>query len=163
MRRTLPWLAVVAAAAIVGCAPKTPPAVGRADSGEEPLDDRQAAPGSTSEELWGTSWLLEDLAGTGVVDRVQATLTFPEPGKIAGKGSCNQFFGDVQLAGRSIVIGSLGATRMACAEAVNDQERRYFEALQHAERWGVEGRTLSIWFQESEAPLRFTRTGSSTE
>src|SRR6201981_29052 len=43
-------------------------------------------------KLTGTEWLLEDLSGAGVIDNIQAMLTFPEAGKTAGKGSCNRFF-----------------------------------------------------------------------
>ena len=39
----------------------------------------------------GTAWVLEDLAGAGVVDRVQATLVFSEDGSVRGNASCNQF------------------------------------------------------------------------
>jgi len=39
-----------------------------------------------SATLSNGEWLLEDLSGSGVLDNVQATLTFPEPGKVAGHG-----------------------------------------------------------------------------
>ena len=42
-----------------------------------------AQPGPTL-NLLGSEWLLEDLGGSGVLDRVQATLAFPESGKVAG-------------------------------------------------------------------------------
>ena len=40
-----------------------------------------AAPPATAFSLPGSAWLLEDLAGSGVMDNVQATLTFPEARK----------------------------------------------------------------------------------
>lgn len=43
----------------------------------------QSPPGG----IWGTTWLLEDLGGLGVVDRTRATLEFPEPGKAVGNGA----------------------------------------------------------------------------
>ncbi len=43
--------------------------------------------------LNGSEWLLEDFAGSGVMGNVQATLAFPESGKVSGKASCNRFFG----------------------------------------------------------------------
>lgn len=58
--------------------------------------------GSASSPLNGTAWVLEDLGGTGVLDRVQATLEFSDSGKVAGNGSCNRFFGSVQLSGETI-------------------------------------------------------------
>jgi putative lipoprotein len=78
----------------------------------------------------GTAWVLEDLAGAGVMDYVRATLEFPEPGKVAGNGSCNRFFGSAPVTGDRLTVSPLGATRMACPEAVMNQESRYFQALQ---------------------------------
>jgi len=114
----------------------------------------QAAPGG----IWGTAWLLEDLGGIGVVDRVHATLEFPETGKAVGNGSCNRFFGAVQISGGSITFAPLGSTRMACAEAVMTQEGRYLKALQGAERYAIDGSTLLIYAKGLDQPLRFTRT-----
>ena len=75
-------------------------------------------------DLKGTEWVLENLAGQGVIDSVQATLGFPELGKVVGKGSCNRFFGTVEIQGDKIKFGSLGSTRMACPEAVMKQEKK---------------------------------------
>jgi heat shock protein HslJ len=113
---------------------------------------------ATSVGLSGTTWLLEDLGGAGVLDRVEATLEFPETGKVAGKGSCNRFFGSVEISGASISFGPLGSTRMACVEAVMNQEAKYFEALQGAERFRVDGTTLLIYAKGLDHPLRFIRT-----
>ena len=85
--------------------------------------------------LTGTEWLLEDLGGAGVIDNVQATLTFPEAGKTAGQGSCNRFFGPAEISGNAIKLGPLGSTRMSCPEAVMSQESKYLDALQAAERF----------------------------
>jgi hypothetical protein len=46
--------------------------------------DRAASPSAEGAPgLEGTSWRLEDLAGAGVIDNVEATLEFPEVGKAA--------------------------------------------------------------------------------
>ncbi|MEP7177239.1 MAG: YbaY family lipoprotein [Gemmatimonadales bacterium] len=108
--------------------------------------------------LSGTAWRLEDLAGAGVLDRVEATLEFPEAGKVTGAGSCNRFFGTVEISGASISFGPLGATRMACVEAVMNQETKYFEALQGAERFRIDGSTLWIHSRGLDQPLRFIST-----
>jgi heat shock protein HslJ len=107
--------------------------------------------------LVGTVWRLEDLGGDGVLDRVEATLEFPEEGRAAGNGSCNRFFGPVRIERESISFGALGSTRMACAEPVGNQEAKYLEALQGAERFALDGSTLSIYSKGMEKPLRFTR------
>jgi len=42
----------------------------------------------------GSAWRLEDLAGADVVPNAEATLEFPEAGKVVGKGTCNRCFRD---------------------------------------------------------------------
>jgi len=113
--------------------------------------------GSGKSRLLGTSWRLEDLGGAGVLDRVEATLEFPDTGKVAGSGSCNRFFGSVDISGESIKFGSLGSTRKACAEAVMNQEGKYFKALQDAERFRLDGSMLLIYIRGMAKPLRFVR------
>ena len=117
-----------------------------------------AAPAVAS--LVGTAWRLEDLAGTGVLDRVQATLEFPEPGRTGGLGSCNRFNGVVTIEGDSIHFGGIAATRRACPEAVMQQETKYFAALQDAERYERAGETLRIFAKDRPAPLRFIATAA---
>jgi len=107
--------------------------------------------------LPGSEWLLEDLAGGGVLDQVQATLTFLEAGKVAGNGSCNRFFGTAEIHGENVKFGPLGATRMACPEPVMNQETKYLRALQAAERFAWKDPYLLIYCKGFEKPLRFTR------
>jgi putative lipoprotein len=104
--------------------------------------------------LMGTTWRLDSLAGEPVLDGVQATLVIQE-GKVSGRGSCNSFFGPVTIEGEKISFGPLGSTRMACPETVSNQEAKYFEALHTAERFTIEGSSLSIHSRGMEAPLRF--------
>ncbi len=116
-----------------------------------------APPQQPTPNLLHTEWLLEDLAGRGVLDRIQATLAFPGPDKVAGKGSCNRFFGAVEIHGESIKFGNLASTRMACLnEAVSNQEASYLQALQGAENITVDGPYLLIYSKGLEKPLRFT-------
>ncbi len=113
----------------------------------------QTAPLSLS----GTDWLLEDLGGRGVIDNVQATLSFPESGRVAGNGSCNRIFGPAEISGDKIKLGPLASSRMACPEAVMNQEMKYMEALQSAERFEWKEPYLLVYCKGSDKPLRFTR------
>jgi heat shock protein HslJ len=107
--------------------------------------------------LPGTEWLLEDLAGGGVIDNVQATLNFPDATKVAGNGSCNRFSGPAVVGGSAIKLGPLASTRMACPEAVMNQETKYLNVLQAAERYEWKDPYLLIYCKDHEKPLRFTR------
>ncbi len=114
------------------------------------------------DELIGSTWQLENLAGTAALPTVVATLEFPEPGKVVGRGSCNRFFGSAQISGTTITIGALGATRMACGEAVDHQETEYLRLLQAAERYELDGATLRVFSTGAAAPLSFTRQSASS-
>jgi heat shock protein HslJ len=107
--------------------------------------------------LIGSEWLLEDLAGRGVIDNARATLAFPAAGKVSGHGSCNRFFGPAKIDGDAIQLGPLGATRMACPEAVMTQETKYLDALQKARRFEWKDPYLLLDAKGIEKPLRFTR------
>jgi heat shock protein HslJ len=108
-------------------------------------------------KLSGGEWLLEDLGGSGVIDRIQATLGFPEAGKVAGNGSCNRFFGPAKISGDTIKLGPLVSTRMACPDMVMNQESKYLDARQAAERFEWKDSHLLIYCKNFEKPLRFTR------
>jgi heat shock protein HslJ len=112
---------------------------------------------TASLNLAGSEWLLQDLGGLGVIDNIQATLAFPEAGKVAGNGSCNRFFGSAEVSGDALKLGPLGSTRMMCPEAVMNQETKYLSALQAAERFEGKDAYLLIYSKGLEKPLRFTR------
>ncbi len=107
--------------------------------------------------LVGSEWLLEDLGDQGVIDTIQATLTFPEAGRVAGNGSCNRFFGPAEMSGDTIKLGPLASSRMACPEAVMNQEKKYLDALQAAERLEQKDADLLLYCKGFEKPLHFTR------
>jgi heat shock protein HslJ len=104
--------------------------------------------------LMGTAWRLEDLAGVGVLDRVQATLEFAETNVVRGNGSCNRFHGQVTTSGGVITFGPLATTRMHCGEAVMRQESEYLAALREARRFEIKGPYLYIFAADRPQPLR---------
>jgi heat shock protein HslJ len=105
----------------------------------------------------GTSWVLQDLGGAGVIDAARATLEFPEAGRVAGRGSCNRFFGSVEISDDRISFSQLGSTEMACIGAAMDQEIKYLKALQSAERYTLAERSLQIYVKGMDKPLGFRR------
>jgi heat shock protein HslJ len=105
----------------------------------------------------GTQWLLEDLAGRGVLDRLQSTLRFAETGRVSGRAGCNDFSGPIRWGGAQITIGPLMVTRKACSPAVSDQEARYLDALAGAQRVRSDGPYLLIDTAVAGKSLRFSR------
>ena len=108
--------------------------------------------------LQGTTWRLQRLGGTAAIPGVEATLEFPEAGKVGGRASCNRFFGTVEISGESIRFGPLASTKMACIDAATSaQEKKYLEGLQAAERIEFDGPALVLYSRGNDQPLRFTR------
>jgi len=146
------YLRVVLALALAAC--------GSGAKQDGAADSARSTVGAGAEgehDLKGTAWQLEDLGGRGVIDNSMVTLEFPEAGRVAGRGGCNRYFGSVELDGESIKFGQMGATRMACAEALMDQEGRYLKALESAQRYTLSGDELLLHGPGLDKPLRFTR------
>lgn len=85
-----------------------------------------------TDPLQGVEWVVEDIAGTGIVDSSRATLML-DGGKVAGSGSCNRYFGPYTLVGDKLTFGNMASTMMACPEALMEQEQRFLQALQQVQ------------------------------
>jgi putative lipoprotein len=110
--------------------------------------------------LVGTSWKLQDLQGERVLGGVEATLNFPEAGMVAGNATCNRFIGTVKIEGESMKFGSIGSTKMACADSVMSQESKYLAALHDVERFTIQepDHILLLESKKADGLLRFRRT-----
>ncbi|MEL6551099.1 MAG: META domain-containing protein [Pseudomonadota bacterium] len=71
------------------------------------------------------TWQLAELDGAPWA--AEATLSFPEAGRVTGRGPCNAFNATQSAPYPWIEIGPLAATRRACPELA--AETRFFEAL----------------------------------
>lgn len=79
--------------------------------------------------LTGGEWIVEDINNSGVIDNSRASLTFDEAGRVAGMSSCNSYGAGYALTGEGLTIGRAAATLRACAPALMDQERKFFDTL----------------------------------
>ncbi|SFX79525.1 META domain-containing protein [Marinospirillum alkaliphilum] len=75
-------------------------------------------------------WMIEDIAGRGIIDSSRVSLRFSADGRISGTGSCNRYAGSYHLSGEGLQIGPLLATKMACAPALMQQEQTFFRVLE---------------------------------
>ena len=96
-----------------------------------------ARPGPADSLVLGT-WLAEDLAGGGVIDRAQTTLSISPDGAVSGSGGCNRYRATATTSGAAISLGPLVATRMACPPALMNQEAKFFGILAAARGWRVD-------------------------
>ncbi len=87
--------------------------------------------------LAGTEWGPE---GDGKPERF---IQFNEK-DVAGHGGCNRFGGGYNFDGRSIKIGPLASTRMACAPEVMDAEQAWFRMLARASAAEATSATLTL-------------------
>ena len=114
--------------------------------------------GSTSrsaDALIGTEWVLEDLGGRRVEDRVQSTIIFKTHDRILGWGGCNRYFSGYRFDGQNFDVGPIGSTRRVCPAVVMDQETRFFSALDKANKINREGSYLLIHCDDMVLALRF--------
>ncbi|MEM7436822.1 MAG: META domain-containing protein [Myxococcota bacterium] len=99
--------------------------------------------------LEGVVWSLLELNGKPIVvsPETQApTLEFNAAKKSAyGFGGCNRFFGSYDKgADKTLTLGSLGATRMACPGSGN-QEQAFLTALGQVDRYEIHGSKLLLY------------------
>jgi putative lipoprotein len=107
--------------------------------------------------LTGTKWLAEDIDGRGVIDNAQSTVEFVAADRIAGRGGCNQYSGNVTLNGTKIQVSPLISTKMACVPALMDQESRFLQALQAARSLKLEETKLVVLDEAGATRLRLDR------
>lgn len=89
-------------------------------------------------ELTRAEWVVEDLAGRGLVDRSRVTLAFTPEGRVSGHASCNRFMGGYALHDQDLGFSPLGTTRMACAEALMRQEQDFLALMAAVVRYEID-------------------------
>ncbi len=94
--------------------------------------------------LVGPEWIIEDIAGGGVVDNSPASLIFLPDGQLAGNASCNNLIGQYSIDGVSLTLTPVGVTMMACPEALMAQEQKLLEALGTVERYVIDKNSALI-------------------
>ena len=113
------------------------------------------AAASGAERLEGPTWLAEAIKGGGVIANVQSTVVFASADRVTGTGGCNRLFATAKVAGDTIAFGGIGTTRMACAQAVLDQEQKFIGALAATRTFRFEGTYLSFFDANGSELIRF--------
>jgi len=90
----------------------------------------------------GTAWLVEDIAGRGVIDRAQSTISFVAPGRVSGSTGCNRYTAVATRDGAALRFGQLATTRRACVPALMDQEHKFNQAMQDVRSYVVDATGL---------------------
>jgi heat shock protein HslJ len=106
--------------------------------------------------LIGSTWLAEDLAGRGVIDRAQTTLTFERDSMVAGSTACNRYSASAEWPDGGLQFGQAIATRRACPPAVMEQEQRLFTVLEETRAYKRDANYLWLLDGEGRTLARFT-------
>jgi len=102
------------------------------------------------------TWLVEDIGGRGVLDRVQATMEFGADSQVSGSSGCNRYHGTVEIAGKLISFGMMAGTRMMCPPATMDQEQKFFKALETVKNWKIDGGILFLTDSKGTSMIRLS-------
>ncbi|MGO1118429.1 META domain-containing protein [Rhodovibrionaceae bacterium A322] len=113
--------------------------------------DGYAVPDPSS--LYGKTWVAESIFGKPVVDASRSSIEFQPDGKVNGRGGCNSYFGTYEIDQGILSFGPLGATRMACAPALDDQEMRFFDALSRGLDIKTKNGGLYLFAEGESAPV----------
>lgn len=116
-------------------------------------------PGSAT-ALVGQEWIVEDIAGRGVVDDARATLLFGGDGRLSGDTSCNRYFADYKVDGTKLRIDNAGVTKRACAPAVMDQEQRFLNVFNAVSSYRIDGTGALVLSTPAGVAMTARRSGT---
>jgi len=83
------------------------------------------------------SYVVEWIGERPLMDYAHLTVTLGADGRAYGNGGCNHWFAPYTVDGEKLSFGQIGSTRKLCAEALMEQEHRFFQALQGVQRWDI--------------------------
>ncbi len=107
----------------------------------------------------GGNWRPTQIGTLSVPSETEAYVSFADAGRISGHGGCNRFFGSFETRGDNLRVGPLGATQMACPEAIMERESQFLRALGEANRFNREGSDLVLMDEAGEELMRLIHSG----
>lgn len=109
--------------------------------------------------LRNTYWKLTHIGGAparSAARQREAHLIFAaQEQRVSGSGGCNRITGGFELAGDRLHLGRIVATRMACAEGM-EQEQRFLKSLADVEHYRIDGDRLELLDESGVVVARFT-------
>lgn len=113
----------------------------------------QACAPSGGVSLEGTTWNLQSIGGSSLVEDTAITLTF-EDGQ-AGGSACNSYGASYTVKGDKLTFDQIMMTEMYCVEpeGVMEQESGYLDALARAQTFEVKENELWITLDDGDVLL----------
>ena len=106
---------------------------------------------NTPAGLSGTSWKVMNYnngkqAVVSLLTGSEISLNFGTDGRLSGNSGCNTYNGGYEASDKTLKVGPLVSTMMACDKPVGvmDQEQQYLAALQNSATFEIAGDTLTI-------------------
>jgi heat shock protein HslJ len=95
------------------------------------------------------------------IEGTTITANFRQGGQLQGNAGCNGYSGSYEAQGNTISIGDAASTQKECPEpkGVTGQENRYFQALNQAVTFEVDGRTLVFFDGEGIRLVEYLPAG----
>jgi len=122
------------------------------------MQDKEDALVTTVAQLADVAWRPTHLGEMTIDEDTEMRIQFEVTGQFGGHGGCNRFFGSYELIDGALIIGPIGATRMACPEPSMSIEISYFEALNGAKSASRIGNRLAVKNADGENLVRFVAT-----
>ena len=107
-------------------------------------------------ELVG-SWTVEYIGERPVIDYSPAFIEFSVDDMVGGNASCNRFTSNYTLSDGQLSFGQAAATRMACPEALMEQEQRFLAALSRVAQVQLENDMLELTDAGGDLVFRASR------
>jgi heat shock protein HslJ len=121
--------------------------------------------------LVNTRWILvsfdwpgaeAQVIGSPVLEGSTITLDFIAGGLAGGSGGCNSYTTQYKVQERSISFAQVISTLIACEEGIDQQEQRYYQALESAQEYEHAEDQLVVWYDDGQGVLYFVRESEST-
>ncbi|RUM47229.1 MAG: META domain-containing protein [Desulfocapsa sp.] len=109
--------------------------------------------------LSNTYWKAVELSGTpvkiGAGGKELHMILNETTNRVKGFSGCNSFSGGFEQKGKRLSFGPMAATRMACAEGM-EQEQLFLQALGSVKKFGISGENLIFYDDTQQQLLHFT-------
>ena len=121
---------------------------------------------SAENKLANTAWMLKSFGAQGaettVIESTKITIKFGADGRAGGSSGCNSYGGEYSVQGDTLSLSKIISTKRACLEqSANQQEQRYFAALESANKFKLAENRLTIFYDGGRGALNFVNDSSS--
>ena len=83
-------------------------------------------------------WRVTAITEAEVPEGVEVSMRVADEGQVSGRGGCNRYSGEYELAGDRLTIGPVAMTRMACPDEQMTTETRFGVAVGDVARAGID-------------------------